>query len=388
MFDAMDGQIFALIQFPAVISLIGSTNTGQVAAIGGIVLGVKIFAWGIGGIVFGVVAGRVGRAKTMIVTVLIYSVFTGLSGLAQTWGQLALLQALAGVGVRGEWAAGAALVAETWPQEARSRAMQVMQLCFGLGIFAAAALNLVIGPYGWRWEFVAGAAPAPLMLQIRVFVREPDRWVAVLRLRQAAMHEGARDSRLATLRAVFRTGARRRTVVGVLIAMTLLIGGNTVISLLPTWVHQLLPPAQQAVAGSTTSKVFMLLSAGGLVGYVGVIGITELLTRRWAYAVIGLKSASVVLCMFTRVSTIAELLWFVPVCGLFTFGGLGFFAAYFPELFPTAIRATGQGFCWNMARALAAIGPVGYGALVEVLDSVPASGRLVACVYVVGIVAI
>ena len=83
MFDAMDGQIFALIQFPSVTSLIGSTDPGQVAAIGGIVLGVKIFAWGIGGIVFGVVAGRVGRAKTMIVTVLIYSVFTGLSGLAQ-----------------------------------------------------------------------------------------------------------------------------------------------------------------------------------------------------------------------------------------------------------------------------------------------------------------
>jgi MFS family permease len=138
MFDAMDLQIFTLVLFPAVSSLIGSTDAGHVAATGGLILTCKIFAWGIGGIVFGVVADRIGRAKAMLVTVLIYSVFTGLTGLAQNWWQLALLQALAGIGIGGEWAAGAALVAETWPEHSRARAMQVMQMCYGFGFFAAA----------------------------------------------------------------------------------------------------------------------------------------------------------------------------------------------------------------------------------------------------------
>ena len=158
------------------------------------------------------------------------------------------MQALAGVGVGGAGAAGAALVAETWPEKTRPRAMQVMQLCFGHGIVAAASLNLVIGPYGWRWVFAAGAAPAPLMLLIRVFVREPDRWVVVLLAAPGCDARRLRDSRLATLQGdIPRAGTRQcRTTVGVLIAMTLLIGGNTVISLLPTWVHQLLLPEQQA----------------------------------------------------------------------------------------------------------------------------------------------
>ncbi|MBV8457452.1 MAG: MFS transporter, partial [Acetobacteraceae bacterium] len=161
LFDAMDLQLFTLVLFPSISSLIHSTNPGRVAATGGLIAAGKFFAWGLGGIAFGVVADRTGRARTMVATVIIYATFTGLSGLAQTWWQLAALQALAGIGMGGEWAAGAALVAETWPERSRVRAMQMMQLCFGLGFFAAAALNLIIGPYGWRWVFAAGAAPGP-----------------------------------------------------------------------------------------------------------------------------------------------------------------------------------------------------------------------------------
>jgi MFS family permease len=388
LFDAMDLQIFTLVLFPTVSSLIGSADAGRVAAMGGLILTCKIFAWGVGGIVFGVLADRVGRARTMVVTVVIYSVFTGMSSLAQNWWQLLLLQILAGIGIGGEWAAGAALVAETWPQKTRARAMQVMQMCYGLGYFAAAVLNLVIGPYGWRWVFLAGAAPAPLILLIRAFVPEPTRWAAAHRLRQATVRGGARDSWTATLRAIFAPGMRSRTVVGVLIAVTFLIGGPSSISLLPTWIHQLLPLDQQMQAGTITSEVFMLLTAGGLAGYVGVIGLTELLSRRGAYATIAVGFVAVIVFMFTRIATITELLWFAPVFGFVAQGAIGFFAAYFPELFPTTVRATGQGFCWNMARVLAAAGPLVFGTLVGVLGSVPASGRLIAGIFVVGLTAI
>ena len=216
LFDAMDFQLFTLILFPSVSELLGSTETGRVAGVGGVIVFCKILAWGIGGIVFGVLADRIGRARTMLVTVLIYALFTGLSSLAQDWRQLAALQALAGLGLGGEWAAGAALVSETWPESSRARAVQVMQLCFGLGFLAAGLVNLVVGPFGWRWVFVVGAVPAPAILLLRVFVREPDRWIAA---RRVWANDPQRNRPTATLRAIFSPGMRRGTIVGVLVVL-------------------------------------------------------------------------------------------------------------------------------------------------------------------------
>jgi MFS family permease len=135
MFDAMDLNIFTLVLFPSVSELVGSTDPAVVAYVGGLIFAWKFVAVGLGGIVFGVAADRIGRSTTMIITVLIYSVFTGLSALAQNWWQLALYQALAGIGIGGEWAAGAALVAETWPEKLRPRALIAMQLSFAFGFF-------------------------------------------------------------------------------------------------------------------------------------------------------------------------------------------------------------------------------------------------------------
>src|SRR5215471_14090632 len=191
MFDAMDLQIFTLILFPSVSDLVESVNPGVVAYTGGIIVGWKLVALGLGGIAFGIAADRIGRARTMILTVLIYSVFTGLSGLAQSWWQLLILQACAGIGIGGEWAAGAALVAETWPERTRARALVIMQMSFAIGFFLAALLNLVIGPIGWRYVFAAGAAPALMTLLVQMTVPEPQRWLAARR--EARSIGGLRD---------------------------------------------------------------------------------------------------------------------------------------------------------------------------------------------------
>jgi MFS family permease len=379
----MDLQVFTLLLVPSVSSLLGTTDAAQVAATGGVIVACKLFAWGIGGVVFGVIADRIGRARTMTITVVIYSLFTGSSALAQSWWQLAILQALAGLGMGGEWAAGAALVAETWPERSRARALQVMQMCFGLGFFAAALLNLLIGPYGWRWVLLAGAAPAPIILLIRLFVREPDRWIAVRRARAITGDRPANS-----LRTILAPGLRLRTIVGVLLASTMMLTSNGVSPLLPTWVHQMLPPDQQAQAAKTVSHCFMLYSAGGLAGYAGVIWLMELLSRRWSYAVIIAGAAATTLLMFTWVTTVDELQVLLPLYGVFAVGGFGFFAVYFPELFPTAVRATGQGFCWNVGRLSAALGPLVSGRLVGALGSVPAAGRAVALIYAIGLIAI
>jgi MFS family permease len=387
MFDAMDLQIFTLVLFPSVSDLIGSANPAVVAYTGGIIVGWKLLALGLGGIVFGVAADRIGRAKTMILTVLIYSVFTGLSSLAQSWWQLAILQAVAGIGIGGEWAAGAALVAETWPERTRAHALIIMQMCFAAGFFLAAAINLLVGPIGWRYVFAAGAAPALVTLLIRFFVREPARWIAVRDRSRDLARTGVADHAISTLIDCFGPGIRRRTIVGLLVAVSMMLGAFSGATLLPIWIRDL-AASDARLAVSVTSRCFMLINVGAVLGYVALIWLNEAIGRRRSYFIMALGSAAASLFMFTRIETGDWLLWFAPIYGFFVVGGFGTLAVYLPELFPTRIRATGQGFCWNAARVLTAAGPVAAGGIVGASSSAHAAGAIAAAVYLIGIVAI
>jgi MFS family permease len=387
MFDAMDLQIFTLVLFPSVSDLVGSANPGVVAYTGGLIVGWKLVALGLGGIAFGIAADRIGRAKTMIVTVLIYSVFTGLSGLAQNWWELAILQALAGIGIGGEWAAGAALLAETWPERTRARALVVMQMSFAAGFFLAAMINLVIGPIGWRYVFAAGAAPALITLFVRLFVPEPRRWIAVRDERRGAARDGAPENAFATFLGLFAPKILRRTIVGLLVAASMMIGAFGAATLLPIWVRGLVG-GDPRLAVTVTSQCFMLINVGGVLGYLALIWLNDAIGRRWSYFMMALGCAAVTLFMFTQIGTAGGLLSFAPIFGFFVVGGFGTFAVYLPELFPTRIRATGQGFCWNAARIFTAAGPVATGAIVSALGSAPAAGATATAIYLVGLIAI
>ena len=387
MFDAMDLTIFTLVLFPSVSELIGSSDPGLVAPTGGLILAGKLLAWGLGGIAFGVIADRIGRAKTMMITVVIYSVFTGLSGLAGSWWELMLFQALAGIGIGGEWAAGAALVAETWPERSRQRALVAMQMSFAGGFFLAGLLNLLVGPIGWRWVFAAGAAPAAMALVIRWLVPEPTRWIVARNRRRAALPEGTTDTAKQTLLAIFAPDVRRRTVVGVLITAAMMIGAWGTTTLLPTWIHQLVG-ADQAAAIKITGLCFMLANVGAVFGFAAVMLLVDAVGRRWCYFLVVVGCMVTSLFAYTQIEAIDTLTWFMPLYGFFAIGGFGTFAAYLPELFPTRIRATGQGFCWNMGRACTAMGPLVAGTLVGVLGSVPTAAVAVTGIYVIGLVAI
>ena len=387
LFDAMDLQVFTLVLFPSVSDLVGSSNPGVVAYTGGLIVGWKLLALGLGGIAFGIAADWIGRAKTMIVTVLIYSVFTGLSGLAQSWWQLAILQALAGIGIGGEWAAGAALVAETWPERTRARALVIMQASFAVGFFLAAVINLIVGPFGWRLVFAVCAAPALITLVVRLFVREPRRWIAVRDLSRNAARAGAADNAFVGFLSLFSAGIRRRTTVGLLVSASMMIGAFGGATLLPVWVRGLVG-ADLGLAVMVTSQCFMLINVGGVLGYLTLMWLNDTIGRRWSYFVMALGCATANLFMFTQIATVGGLLRFAPIYGFFVVGGFGTFAVYLPELFPTRIRATGQGFCWNAARILTAAGPVATGAIVGAFGSAPAAGAITTAVYFVGLFAI
>jgi MFS family permease len=389
MFDAMDLQLFTVILFPSVSELIGTSAPAAVAYAGGLIMACKLLAWGLGGIVFGVVADRLGRSRTMALTVLIYSVFTGLSALSQNWWELALFQALAGIGIGGEWAAGSALVAETWPERSRQRALQVMQMSFAFGFFLAGSIAVAVSSHGWRWVLVAGVAPAAITIVIRRFIPEPERWhKARDQRRDEAARRGKRDTALATFLAIFAPGLRRRTIVGVLIAATVMIAALSTTSLLAIWFHQLLPPDQLPRQGVIMGQAFMLMNIGSVCCYLSLIWLMDWLGRRWSYALVCVGGFATILFMFTSITTIGGALWFMPVYGFFLIGGFGSFASYLPELFPTRVRATGQGFCWNMARALTAAGPYVGGVLVGATGAVTKAGLIISTVYIVGLVAI
>jgi MFS family permease len=387
-FDAMDFQIFTLVLFPSVSDLVGSHDPGVVAYTGGLIVACKLVALGIGGIAFGIVADKIGRARTMVITVLIYSVFTGLSALAQSWLQLATLQALAGIGIGGEWAAGAALVAESWPERTRARALVVMQASFAIGFFLAALLNLVVDPIGWRFVFLAGAAPAVLTFFVRLFVPESPRWIEVrdrFRTDKSATESGVAPGSFA---AIFAPAMRRRTIVGLSITASVMIGAFAAALLLPIWIRTLVGIGNARLAITATSQSFMLINIGAIAGYLAAMWLGDAVGRRWSYFLVAIGCAAANLFMFTQIKTIGGLLWFAPVFGFFAVGGFATFAVYLPELFPTRIRATGQGFCWNAARIITAAGPLATGAIVTAIGSASIAGALVTGIYLVGLVAI
>lgn len=384
-FDSMDLNLFTLVLFPSVGELIGSTDPGRIASMGAYIIAIKLLFWGMGGIVFGVVADHIGRTRTMVITIVIYSVFTGLSGFAQSWGQLAFFQAVAGLGIGGEWAAGAALVAEIWPEKHRAKAMQVMQMGFAAGFFLAAIDNVLLGPLSWRYVLMAGALPALVALFIRMFVPESERWKQVRERNRAS-----RPTMFQTFAAVFAPDVRRRTIVGVLISASMMIGSWGGLTMMPSWIQGMVRASGGApVAGvHAISNAFMLMMAGAILGYLLLVFLSDAIGRRWCYFLFGIGALWSSLWLFLTVDSLSGLMAFMPVYGFFVIGGFGTFAAYLPELFRTQVRATGPGFCWNFARILTAIGPLIAGSLVGILGSPQMAAASTVGFYLVGIVAI
>jgi MFS family permease len=382
MFDSMDLNLFTLVLVPSVGQLLHSSSATEISRVGSLIIAGKLLTWGVGGVLFGVAADRFGRSRVMSWTIFIYAAFTLVSAFARTWPQLAAAQAMAGFGIGGEWAAGAALVAESWPERQRARAMQIMQMAFAFGFLAAALDNLLLGHFGWRWVLAMGAVPALVTVFVRRFVPEPQRWVKV---RDSVDAEPA----MQTFAAIFAAGLRRKTIVGVVVASAAMLGCWGGLTFLPSWIQQLSTgAAAHREVGSTVSYAFILMMIGASLGYLTLIWMLDALGRRLSYFIFSLGSLIVSLVLFMTVHELGLVLWLMPVYGYFVIGAFGTFAAYLPELFPTRVRATGQGFCWNTARALTSLGPLAGNMVVARFGSFPAASAAVSLLFIVGMVSI
>ncbi len=386
-FDSMDATIYAIVLHPALHELLHAggapVSDGDIGKYGGIIFSIFLVGWAIGGVLFGVAADYFGRTKTLIVTILIYTVFTGLAALAQDWWHLAVYRFLTALGVGGEWAAGAALVAEVWPEDKRAKAAGLLQSAWAVGFFFAAAFNLLLRDYGWRVLFLVGVVPAAVALLIRLWVKEPERWVKAHE--QETQTGAAGRSKIAEL---LRKPLLSPTLVGSALAFVAVFGLWGATNWTATLVRRLPGMAEldPATVATNVSFAIMSLNIGALAGYLSFGPLADRFGRRPVFALMCAGSLVMLPVIFLVPRPYEEVLWLLPILGFFNNGIFSGFPIYLPELYPTRLRATGAGFCFNAGRVLAAAGPFMTGMLEQSLGSLGRAASAIALIYIVGLV--
>jgi len=368
-FDVFDGLLFNYVAPNCVPTLLGlsiGSVPAKVATLkwGGILTSILLLGWSAGGILFGRVADRIGRKRTLLLTMLLYAFGTAACAAAVNIWMLMACRVIASLGIGGEWAAGAAMVAEVVPDKRRVEAGALLYTSAPMGLFLATFANSQIAGVflhgspqtSWRFVFLCGLIPAAVAFVVRVFVREPERW------NQAAA--GSAHPRIAEL---FTPEHRRATLGGFAMAVVALItwwGVNAFISIVATGLAQETARAQGLNTGATLTLVESWkkdannwFNLGGLIGTLLTIPAAKVLGRRAMFGIYYALSAVAVMMAFGLELPPVTRLYMYFFIGLTVFGVFGSFTYYLPELFPTRLRGTGAGFCYNVGRIVAAAGP-------------------------------
>jgi MFS family permease len=438
LFDCMDQRIFIasrqaalteLLGFkvqqgesgPEYVRLDGRTLTSEAQArardditwFSGLATTVFMLGWATGGLFFGVMGDRWGRARTMLLTILVYSVFTGLTALSQSWWDFMGYRFLTGMGVGGEFAAGVALLAETMPARARPYALGLLQALSALGNIAGSLLSW--GFLTWRQLFLVGIVPALLVVLVMRRLKEPERWRKTVKELDVAGHAAAGEAppgatgaggpapperSLGSIGDMLREPRwRYHTIIGVLLAVAGVIGLWGV----GFWTFELVTKALRALrydeADINRVKAVgtALQDVGAFFGIWAFSLVAGLVGRRVAFAFGFTAALLATFLVFGTLQTEADVYWMLPLLGFCNLAVFGGYAIYFPELYPTRLRSTGTGFCYNVARYLAAVGPFTLGYLVAWYGTVLTADATdptlpfryatltVACIYVLGL---
>lgn len=409
LFDCLDQQIFVLTRQPAMKELlvgVGSNatrpNTGVtppsapttgnsldtdsdvkrlVDVYGTYATSIFLIGWASGGLLFGVLGDRIGRARTMIITILMYSLFTGLSALSVGFWDFALYRFLTGLGVGGEFAVGVALVAEVMPDRARPYALALLQALSAVGNVTAALLNMGMGTLAeqglitnvWRPLYVVGAIPALLALFIRRRLKEPERWQQTASQKRAV-------GELGSYRALFSHPVwGKRALIGLGLAFCGVVGlwaigfyamdlvGNV---LRERFERQQLPP--EVVNGRVAwwrGITSLMINAGAFLGMYTFGIVTQRIGRKKAFAIAFLSAFASTAAVFLFLYEFWHIFVLVPIMGFCQLSLFAGYAVYFPELFPTHLRSTGTSFCYNVGRFVAAAGPALLGQLIHLFGA-------------------
>ncbi|MCX6369335.1 MAG: MFS transporter, partial [Armatimonadetes bacterium] len=291
LFDAMDQNLFNMVRAPSVKALLELTGLAgkelddAAKLVGAQLTATFLVGWAFGGFIFGMIGDKLGRTRTMMLTILIYAVFTGLNGLVQNLPQYFICRFITALGVGGEFAAGAALVAEVWPNRSRPMALGTLQALSAVGNMGAAVVNLLAGA-DWRVVYFVGAAPALMVLWIRSSVKEPEAW-------HEAKEKAATDGEIGNIASLFKDPTlRKNTIAGTLIALAGVGGLWGVGFFLPDLIRTVLGPnvaALEAAAGKKqlaqwVSYAFIFQNVGAFLGMFGYAVLSERVGRKPALA--------------------------------------------------------------------------------------------------------
>jgi MFS family permease len=362
MFDGLDMHLYTLVAAPFVMQLIAASSTSDpaVGKYASIIQGAFLLGWALGGGVFGFIGDRLGRSRTLSLTVLTYAAFTGLSFFAETWWQLMIFRFLAALGIGGEWAVGASLISETWPKPWRPWLAAVLQCGVNIGILLAGLANFLLAGAPPKFLFLVGVIPALLVFWIRRAVPEPEEWHAA---KASAQNSAPKISEL------FR-GETRRITIWVMIVCGISLTAHWAFMF---WHQQHLRNLPDVLAMSAEAKNKLASTAMYLVIGSSIAGnfFSGALARRFGYRpVIAWTFLAYFAAMFGAYFTARDhsaLLWWFPLIG-FCQGVFALFTMYLPPLFPVLLRTTGAGFCYNIGRIAAAFGTVFFGLFSKVGD--------------------
>ena len=376
LFDCLDQQLFILARQPAMRDLLPKVDDPQkfkvmVDSYSMYATSIFLTGWATGGLVFGVLGDRIGRAKTMMITILMYSAFTGLSALSVGFWDFATYRFLTGLGVGGEFAVGVSLVAEVMPERARTYCLSTLQALSAIGNITAALLTGMMGELVerevvtsvWRPLFVVGAVPALLCLVIRRRLKEPERWEHV-------SHEGAVAKQLGSYGALFSDPRwRRNALVGLGLAFSGVVGlwavGFYTMDLVGNVLQTRFTEAGMAPNVVTGRVTFwkmitsIMINGGAALGMLSFGWLSQRMGRKPVFAIAFLAAFVSTATVFWFLNEFWQILVLVPIMGFCQLSLFGGYAIYFPELFPTHLRSTGISFCYNVGRFVAAIGPFG-----------------------------
>ena len=297
-----------------------------------------------GGIVFGILSDRIGRARSLILSILIFSLAS--AGTAASWNLASLLfwRAVIGIGLGAEWSTGAVLVAETWPPEHRAKAVGIMQSGWALGYMLAAGMTAVILPrFGWRALFLAGLFPALLALLIRRHVEEPEIW-------RRSAHNRAMP------REIFQGVLRRRTILASLLASTVLFAYWGLFTWIPGFLSASVEKGGAGLTIVKSSGYVIPMQMGAFAGYVMFGWLADKIGRRPAF-VLYVLAAAILTPIYGATRDEHTLLALGPAIGFTGTGFFSMFGAMLSELYPTGVRGAGLGFVYNIGRGCSALAP-------------------------------
>jgi MFS family permease len=356
-FDGMDASLYSVAMYPALGELLRSKSDVEIGQTGSLILATFMMGWFVGALVFGTLADKIGRRKTMILTILIYSLATASCAVSQNWMQLAACRFVVGCGIGGEIILGTVVISEFWTKRGRLWAVCAVVSSFNAGLMFAAGINTLLGPYGWRWLFVAGVIPAIFTLYIRSKLKESDSFEQVRNHRNAIKQNAGsltdRDRMLlkSPMAQLMEPEFRWKLLSTAVLSASAIIGYWACIGWLPAWVNQM----TGALAINERSMITTIFSIGGFIGCFTTPFVLDRMGRKGTMKLTFGGALVISIAMFITVKSYGTpLLCWAFAMGLFTNWQFAALQIYIPEVFPTSALASAAGVCYGAARIFSA----------------------------------